>query len=84
MLELSRHRLIEWVAQDVHQPMHSLLCIIDSLGDEVAREIRTQLRHEVERLRSIVGDLIAISSIDAVSADGRVPAPDEAPLSLAG
>jgi len=84
MLDLARRRLIEWVSQDLHLPMHQITRIVDSLGDEIAQEIRLQLRAEVERLRMTVGDLIAISDVDAVSTGAR---PDElvgAPLSLAG
>lgn len=84
MLDLSRSRLIDWVSQDLHLPMHALTRLIDSLGGEVAQETRTQLRTEVERLRSTVCDLIAITQVDKLNAHGRLDEVTEAPLSLAG
>ncbi|MGV9881767.1 sensor histidine kinase [Streptomyces sp. NPDC003006] len=67
-LEASRRELVAWISHDLRTPLAGLRAMSEALEDGVAadpdRYLR-QIRTEVERLNSMVGDLFELSRIHA-------------------
>ncbi|MER5254416.1 MULTISPECIES: HAMP domain-containing sensor histidine kinase [unclassified Streptomyces] len=67
-LERSRRELVAWISHDLRTPLAGLRAMSEALEDGVAadpdRYLR-QIRTEVERLNSMVGDLFELSRIHA-------------------
>ncbi|MGW1894477.1 sensor histidine kinase [Streptomyces sp. NPDC002004] len=67
-LESSRRELVAWISHDLRTPLAGLRAMAEALEDGVAadpdRYLR-QIRTEVERLNSMVGDLFELSRIHA-------------------
>jgi signal transduction histidine kinase len=69
-LESSRRELVAWISHDLRTPLAGLRAMAEALEDGVAadpdRYLR-QIRTEVERLNTMVGDLFELSRIHAGS-----------------
>ncbi|PCG84931.1 two-component sensor histidine kinase [Streptomyces sp. WZ.A104] len=67
-LEASRRELVAWISHDLRTPLAGLRAMSEALEDGVAadpdRYLR-QIRTEVERLDTLVGDLFELSRIHA-------------------
>ncbi|MFJ9886095.1 sensor histidine kinase [Streptomyces sp. NPDC091287] len=67
-LEASRRELVTWISHDLRTPLAGLRAMSEALEDGVAtdpdRYLR-QIRSEVERLDTLVGDLFELSRIHA-------------------
>ncbi|MGI5353403.1 sensor histidine kinase [Streptomyces sp. CA-250714] len=67
-LESSRRELIAWISHDLRTPLAGLRAMSEALEDgmveDTGRTLR-QIRTEVERLNSMVGDLFELSRIHA-------------------
>ncbi|MFH9294095.1 sensor histidine kinase [Streptomyces sp. NPDC017520] len=67
-LEASRRELVAWISHDLRTPLAGLRAMSEALEDGVAadpdRYLR-QIRSEVERLDTLVGDLFELSRIQA-------------------
>ncbi|MEV7345268.1 HAMP domain-containing sensor histidine kinase [Streptomyces sp. NPDC093544] len=67
-LEKSRRELVAWISHDLRTPLAGLRAMSEALEDGVAadpdRYLR-QIRAEVERMNSMVGDLFELSRIHA-------------------
>ncbi|WP_055489161.1 sensor histidine kinase KdpD [Streptomyces sp. TP-A0356] len=67
-LESSRRELVAWISHDLRTPLAGLRAMSEALEDGVAtdpdRYLR-QIRTEVERLNTMVGDLFELSRIHA-------------------
>ncbi|GAA3107397.1 HAMP domain-containing sensor histidine kinase [Streptomyces rectiviolaceus] len=67
-LERSRRELVAWISHDLRTPLAGLRAMSEALEDGVAAEpdrYLRQIRTEVERLNSMVGDLFELSRIHA-------------------
>ncbi|RLU87586.1 two-component sensor histidine kinase [Streptomyces griseocarneus] len=67
-LETSRRELVAWISHDLRTPLAGLRAMSEALEDGVAEDPRRyfrQMRAEVERLNSMVGDLFELSRIHA-------------------
>ncbi|MGW0737001.1 sensor histidine kinase [Streptomyces sp. NPDC002851] len=67
-LETSRRELVAWISHDLRTPLAGLRAMAEALEDGVAAEPERylrQIRTEVERLNSMVGDLFELSRIHA-------------------
>jgi signal transduction histidine kinase len=67
-LETSRRELVAWISHDLRTPLAGLRAMTEALEDGVAADparYYTQIRAEVERLTSMVGDLFELSRIQA-------------------
>jgi signal transduction histidine kinase len=67
-LETSRRELVAWISHDLRTPLAGLRAMAEALEDGVAADptrYYTQIRTEVERLTSMVGDLFELSRIQA-------------------
>lgn len=67
-LERSRRELVAWISHDLRTPLAGLRAMSEALEDGVAAEPERylrQIRTEVERLNSMVGDLFELSRIHA-------------------
>jgi signal transduction histidine kinase len=67
-LEASRRELVAWISHDLRTPLAGLRAMTEALEDGVAADptrYHTQIRAEVERLTSMVGDLFELSRIQA-------------------
>jgi signal transduction histidine kinase len=67
-LETSRRELVAWISHDLRTPLAGLRAMAEALEDGVAADptrYHTQIRAEVERLTSMVGDLFELSRIQA-------------------
>jgi signal transduction histidine kinase len=67
-LETSRRELVAWISHDLRTPLAGLRAMAEALEDGVAADptrYHTQIRTEVERLTSMVGDLFELSRIQA-------------------
>ncbi|MFD6658316.1 sensor histidine kinase [Streptomyces parvus] len=69
-LETSRRELVAWISHDLRTPLAGLRAMAEALEDGMAadsgRYLR-QIRTEVERMNSMVGDLFELSRIQAGS-----------------
>lgn len=67
-LEKSRRELVAWISHDLRTPLAGLRAMTEALEDGMAADparYYTQIRTEVERLTSMVGDLFELSRIQA-------------------
>ncbi|WP_327267802.1 HAMP domain-containing histidine kinase [Streptomyces sp. NBC_01218] len=67
-LETSRRELVAWISHDLRTPLAGLRAMSEALEDGVAPDparYLTQIRTEVERLDTMVGDLFELSRIHA-------------------
>ncbi|AXE24233.1 two-component sensor histidine kinase [Streptomyces globosus] len=67
-LEASRRELVAWISHDLRTPLAGLRAMAEALEDGVATEparYHRQIRTEVERLDTMVGDLFELSRIHA-------------------
>ncbi|WP_415951672.1 sensor histidine kinase [Streptomyces sp. KLOTTS4A1] len=67
-LESSRRELVAWISHDLRTPLAGLRAMAEALEDGVAEDpdrYLRQIRTEVERLNSMVGDLFELSRIHA-------------------
>ncbi|MFF6883733.1 sensor histidine kinase [Streptomyces sp. NPDC012421] len=67
-LETSRRELVAWISHDLRTPLAGLRAMAEALEDGMAAEparYHRQIRAEVERLTSMVGDLFELSRIHA-------------------
>ncbi|MCC3771232.1 HAMP domain-containing sensor histidine kinase [Streptomyces sp. UNOC14_S4] len=67
-LETSRRELVAWISHDLRTPLAGLRAMSEALEDGVAEDPQRyfrQMRAEVERLNSMVGDLFELSRIHA-------------------
>ncbi|WP_426368162.1 sensor histidine kinase [Streptomyces sp. E-08] len=67
-LETSRRELVAWMSHDLRTPLAGLRAMAEALEDGVAADpgrYHRQIRTEVERLDSMVGDLFELSRIHA-------------------
>ncbi|WP_326808083.1 HAMP domain-containing histidine kinase [Streptomyces sp. NBC_01186] len=89
-LETSRRELVAWISHDLRTPLAGLRALSEALEDgmvaDTGRSLR-QMRTEVERLNSMVGDLFELSRIHAGAlalAPHRVSVPELVDEALAG
>ena len=69
-LESSRRELVAWISHDLRSPLAGLRAMAEALEDGIAEDpdrYHRQIRGEVERLSSMVGDLFELSRIQAGS-----------------
>ncbi|MGP4114071.1 sensor histidine kinase [Streptomyces sp. 4N509B] len=69
-LESSRRELVAWISHDLRSPLAGLRAMAEALEDGIAEDpdrYHRQIRAEVERLSSMVGDLFELSRIQAGS-----------------
>ncbi|GAB2836078.1 sensor histidine kinase [Streptomyces daliensis] len=69
-LEASRRELVAWISHDLRSPLAGLRAMAEALEDGIAEDpgrYHRQIRGEVERLSSMVGDLFELSRIQAGS-----------------
>ncbi|MDB1088616.1 HAMP domain-containing sensor histidine kinase [Streptomyces sp. ACA25] len=69
-LESSRRELVAWISHDLRSPLAGLRAMAEALEDGIAEDpdrYHQQIRSEVERLSDMVGDLFALSRIQAGS-----------------
>ncbi|WP_077063682.1 HAMP domain-containing sensor histidine kinase [Streptomyces sp. MP131-18] len=69
-LETSRRELVAWISHDLRSPLAGLRAMAEALEDGIAEDparYHRQIRGEVERLGSMVGDLFELSRIQAGS-----------------
>ncbi|MGE7384385.1 sensor histidine kinase [Streptomyces sp. NPDC004126] len=67
-LESSRRELVAWISHDLRTPLAGLRAMAEALEDGVAADparYHRQIRTEVERLGTMVGDLFELSRIHA-------------------
>ncbi|MGW2205743.1 sensor histidine kinase [Streptomyces sp. NPDC001774] len=67
-LEASRRELVAWISHDLRTPLAGLRAMSEALEDGVVADpvrYHRQIRTEVERLNSMVGDLFELSRIHA-------------------
>ncbi|WP_395365957.1 sensor histidine kinase [Streptomyces sp. YH02] len=67
-LETSRRELVAWISHDLRTPLAGLRAMSEALEDGVAADparYHRQMRTEVDRLNSMVGDLFELSRIHA-------------------
>ncbi|MEV7420217.1 HAMP domain-containing sensor histidine kinase [Streptomyces sp. NPDC089919] len=67
-LESSRRELVAWISHDLRTPLAGLRAMAEALEDGVATDpgrYHRQIRTEVERLNTMVGDLFELSRIHA-------------------
>ncbi|MCB5170364.1 HAMP domain-containing histidine kinase [Streptomyces bambusae] len=67
-LEASRRELVAWISHDLRTPLAGLRAMAEALEDGVAADparYHRQIRTEVERLNTMVGDLFELSRIHA-------------------
>ncbi|MFD3911398.1 sensor histidine kinase [Streptomyces sp. NPDC058603] len=67
-LETSRRELVAWISHDLRTPLAGLRAMSEALEDGVVQDPERyfrQIRAEVERLNSMVGDLFELSRIHA-------------------
>lgn len=67
-LEASRRELVAWISHDLRSPLAGLRAMAEALEDGVAEDpdrYHRQIRGEVERLSTMVGDLFELSRIQA-------------------
>ncbi|MFB7169415.1 sensor histidine kinase [Streptomyces sp. NPDC056254] len=67
-LETSRRELVAWISHDLRTPLAGLRAMAEALEDGVASDparYHRQIRTEVERLDTMVGDLFELSRIHA-------------------
>ncbi|WP_046496853.1 sensor histidine kinase [Streptomyces odonnellii] len=67
-LETSRRELVAWISHDLRTPLAGLRAMSEALEDGVVQDpdrYFRQIRAEVERLNSMVGDLFELSRIHA-------------------
>ncbi|MGW7364935.1 sensor histidine kinase, partial [Streptomyces sp. NPDC054841] len=67
-LETSRRELVAWISHDLRTPLAGLRAMSEALEDGVVQDPERyfkQIRTEVERLNSMVGDLFELSRIHA-------------------
>lgn len=67
-LETSRRELVAWISHDLRTPLAGLRAMSEALEDGVVEDpdrYFRQIRAEVERLNSMVGDLFELSRIHA-------------------
>ncbi|MCX5205411.1 HAMP domain-containing histidine kinase [Streptomyces sp. NBC_00237] len=67
-LEASRRELVAWISHDLRTPLAGLRAMSEALEDGVVRDTaryHRQIRTEVDRLNSMVGDLFELSRIHA-------------------
>ncbi|MGW7099544.1 sensor histidine kinase [Streptomyces sp. NPDC054838] len=67
-LEASRRELVAWISHDLRTPLAGLRAMSEALEDGMAADparYHRQIRTEVERLNSMVGDLFELSRIHA-------------------
>ncbi|MGW1770892.1 sensor histidine kinase [Streptomyces sp. NPDC002104] len=67
-LETSRRELVAWISHDLRTPLAGLRAMSEALEDGMAEDparYHRQIRTEVERLNSMVGDLFELSRIHA-------------------
>lgn len=69
-LETSRRELVAWISHDLRTPLAGLRAMAEALEDGVAEDparYHRQIRTEVDRLNTMVGDLFELSRIHAGS-----------------
>ena len=67
-LESSRRELVAWISHDLRTPLAGLRAMSEALEDGMAEDpdrYHRQIRTEVERLNTMVGDLFELSRIHA-------------------
>ncbi|CAM5558807.1 two-component sensor histidine kinase [Streptomyces avidinii] len=67
-LEASRRELVAWISHDLRTPLAGLRAMSEALEDGMAADparYHRQMRTEVDRLNSMVGDLFELSRIHA-------------------
>ncbi|MGW1077279.1 sensor histidine kinase [Streptomyces sp. NPDC002537] len=67
-LETSRRELVAWISHDLRTPLAGLRAMSEALEDGMAEDPQRyfrQIRTEVDRLNSMVGDLFELSRIHA-------------------
>ncbi|MER6252124.1 HAMP domain-containing sensor histidine kinase [Streptomyces sp. NPDC001584] len=67
-LEASRRELVAWISHDLRTPLAGLRAMSEALEDGMAADparYHRQIRTEVDRLNSMVGDLFELSRIHA-------------------
>ncbi|MEV7521963.1 HAMP domain-containing sensor histidine kinase [Streptomyces sp. NPDC091371] len=67
-LETSRRELVAWISHDLRTPLAGLRAMSEALEDGMAADparYHRQIRTEVERLNTMVGDLFELSRIHA-------------------
>ncbi|MFG2292356.1 sensor histidine kinase [Streptomyces sp. NPDC048603] len=67
-LETSRRELVAWISHDLRTPLAGIRAMAEALEDGVAADpgrYHRQIRTEVERLGTMVGDLFELSRIHA-------------------
>ncbi|WP_371618913.1 sensor histidine kinase [Streptomyces sp. NBC_00454] len=67
-LEKSRRELVAWISHDLRTPLAGLRAMSEALEDGMAEDparYHRQIRTEVDRLNSMVGDLFELSRIHA-------------------
>lgn len=67
-LETSRRELVAWISHDLRTPLAGLRAMSEALEDGMAADparYHRQIRTEVDRLNSMVGDLFELSRIHA-------------------
>ncbi|MEU6079989.1 HAMP domain-containing sensor histidine kinase [Streptomyces sp. NPDC047108] len=67
-LDASRRELVAWISHDLRTPLAGLRAMAEALEDGMAQDpdrYFRQIRTEVERLNSMVGDLFELSRIHA-------------------
>lgn len=68
VLESSRRELVAWISHDLRTPLAGLRAMSEALEDGMAADparYHRQIRTEVERLNTMVGDLFELSRIHA-------------------
>ena len=70
-LEASRRELVAWVSHDLRAPLATIRAVAEALDDGVVADTPTvaryhrQIRHDAERLTSLVDDLFELSRINS-------------------
>ena len=81
-LERSRRELVTFMSHDLRTPLAGLRALAEGLEDGVIEDQAAalrQMRHTVERLNGLVGDLFELSRL---TSDEGAPAPARGPVSL--
>ncbi|MGN6635212.1 MAG: sensor histidine kinase [Oryzihumus sp.] len=81
-LERSRRELVAFMSHDLRTPLAGLRALAEGLEDGVVEDQTSalrQMRHTVERMNSLVGDLFELSRL---TSDEGSPGPDRGPVSL--
>lgn len=81
-LERSRRELVAFMSHDLRTPLAGLRALAEGLEDGVVEDEAAalrQMRHTVERMNGLVGDLFELSRL---TSDEETPGPARGPVSL--